>query len=330
MSGFEVDSFQKYLDIVRDEIPGKNKRLYYRGQSKRAIDGYTLKPSLGRYDHLNSLSPMQLERREREVLQTFSNHLLTYIQIRPLTEWEQLAIAQHHLLPTRFMDFTTNPLVALYFAVRNTKQDKDGNKMDSAVYVLINNPKRYSDLTDDDEEDEIKPIPDIASFSAEDPYADFGIEDGSKAILDALSGKPPDIAAGIGKNHILAGLSGRKVEDFMYDQIDAINKGRMPPRLKKEGEEEPSPFDISENIIYDPPHVSPRIRAQDGVLMACYNPLQPLDDADYIEIVVKHEAHDDIRRRLCQYGVFDKQLFPDLDGIAKWLKYQAFEINGVI
>ena len=37
-----------------------------------------------------------------------------------------------------------------------------------------------------------------------------------------------------------------------------------------------------------------------------------------------------IRRRLDQYGVFDKQLFPDLDGIAKWLKYRAFEINGMI
>ena len=40
--------------------------------------------------------------------------------------------------------------------------------------------------------------------------------------------------------------------------------------------------------------------------------------------------HDEIRRRLDQYGVFDKQLFPDLDGIAKWLKYRAFEINGTI
>ena len=44
---------------------------------------------------------------------------------------------------------------------------------------------------------------------------------------------------------------------------------------------------------------------------------------------ISHDAHDDIRRRLDQYGVFDKQLFPDLDGIAKWLKYRVFEINGM-
>ena len=89
-----------------------------------------------------------------------------------------------------------------------------------------------------------------------------------------------------------------------------------------------SPFEISENVIYDPPHVSPRIRAQDGVLLACHQPMQPLEEKDYLEIVIKHEAHDDIRQRLDQYGVFDKQLFPDLDGIAKWLKYRVFEIDG--
>jgi hypothetical protein len=58
--------------------------------------------------------------------------------------------------------------------------------------------------------------------------------------------------------------------------------------------------------------------------------MEPLEESDLLQIIIKHEAHDDIRRRLDQYGVFDKQLFPDLDGIAKWLKYRAFEINGTI
>jgi hypothetical protein len=87
----------------------------------------------------------------------------------------------------------------------------------------------------------------------------------------------------------------------------------------------PSPFDITENVIYDPPHVSPRIRAQDSVLLACVQPLKPLEESDYLEIIIKKSAHDEIRRRLDQYGVFDKQLFPDLEGIAKWLKFRVFE-----
>jgi hypothetical protein len=56
-------------------------------------------------------------------------------------------------------------------------------------------------------------------------------------------------------------------------------------------------------------------------------PLEALEERDCLEIVIRYDAHDDIRR-LDQYGVFDRQLFPDLDGIAKWLRYCVFESKG--
>lgn len=37
--------------------------------------------------------------------------------LRAMQEWRQLAIAQHYGVPTRLLDFTTNVLVALFFAV---------------------------------------------------------------------------------------------------------------------------------------------------------------------------------------------------------------------
>ena len=61
------------------------------------------------------------------------------------------------------------------------------------------------------------------------------------------------------------------------------------------------------------------------MLLACHQPLQSLEENDVLELVISQQVHDEIRRRLDQYGVFDKQLFPDLDGIAKWLKYREFE-----
>ena len=53
-----------------------------------------------------------------------------------------------------------------------------------------------------------------------------------------------------------------------------------------------------------------------------------MEDRDWIEIVIRHDAHDEIHRQLDQYGVFDRQLFPDLDGIAKWLRYRVFSRAG--
>lgn len=297
---FRIESFEEYLATVRDELP--KGRIYFRGQSKLVGAGFELKPSIGRYKNLESLTLFQRDEKEREVLCVFTNHLLTYVHHLPRNDWEALAIAQHHGLPTRFMDWSTNPLVALYFAARETKLDDDGNPLDSAVYVLTSDPVRFSELGRPTE-DAIKPVPDSATTPASPPssYEDFGIED-------------------------------EATEGPVTQTIETSTFALEPPSTetaKQPSTASPvvSPFSISENVIYDPPHVSPRIRAQDGVLMACHQPMLPLEEKDYLEIVIKHEAHDDIRRRLDQYGVFDKQMFPDLDGIAKWLKYRVFEIG---
>ncbi|SES01764.1 FRG domain-containing protein [Pseudomonas soli] len=300
---FEIGSFDEYLRTIHQELPRSNgNRLYYRGQCKRASEGFALVPSVARYTLLKAMPLSEREQLECEVLETFSNHLLTYVQHRPTTPWEELAIAQHHGLPTRFMDWTTNPLVALYFATRASEKTEQGTPANSAVYVLISNPKRYNDLRRG-QTLPIRPLGDAATESAQpttdddDAYAEFGVD-----TDDEASARTSNIQIG--------------------DSLDDEPQAELGPA------ELPTPFKISENIIYDPPHVSPRIRAQDGVLLACWQPMQPLDDKDYMEIVIRHDAQDEIRRRLEQYGLFDKQLFPDLDGIAKWLKYRVFECGG--
>ena len=301
---FIIESFEEYLSTIRNELP--KARIYFRGQNKLVNAGYLLKPSIGRYQKLESISLFQRDQIEREVLGVFTNHVLTYVRHLPRNDWEALAIAQQHGLPTRFMDWTTNPLVALYFAVRETKLDDNDAPLNSAVYVLTSEPVRFSELGRP-AEDAIMPVPDSETTPAGTPsaYEDFGFGDDAMAEADPGAGTSPAI-------HVKATV--------------------LTPEQKKMTTAEEasvvSPFEISENVIYDPPHVSPRIRSQDGVLLACHQPMLPLEEKDYLEIVIKHEAHDDIRRRLDQYGVFDKQLFPDLDGIAKWLKYRVFEIDG--
>lgn len=295
---FIVDTFEKYLDIVKNEIDKKNR--YYRGQGKRVVDGYPLWSSIARYKYLKKKSLAELIDIERRALATFSNHVIGHVNHIPRDDWEMLALAQHHGLPTRFMDWTTNPLVALYFATRETKKEAEGNMIDSAVYVLVQDPVKYSSLkaqrqnlqTQEPENIATTPKPD----ADDDPYGEYGLDTDSTEsdFQDLPKEKQKEIKTVLSASSF-------------------------------------NPFEITANVIYEPPHVSPRIRAQDGVLLACFNPLVPLEEKDYLEILIKADAHDAIRKRLDLYGVFDKQLFPDLDGMAKWLKFHEFECqNGDI
>ena len=293
---FEIETFEKYLSTVRNKLP--EGRKYFRGQRRLISAGYPLKPSLGRYDHLRAKSFRERDELERDVLEVFRNHLAPHVRHLPRSEWEALAIAQHHGLPTRFMDWTENPLAALYFAVRETKTDDEGEPMNSAVYVLISAPARYADFSRNQHRG-VVPVKDLATRPAheETGYAAFGVEE--------LEGEESD--------------STETAKDEETLDASSVEKTKAP-----------LPFEIRENVIYHPPHISARMRAQDSVLLACHQPFEALEDHDWIEIVIRHDAHDEIRRRLDQYGVFDRQLFPDLDGIAKWLRYRVFESGGTL
>lgn len=91
--------------------------VWYRGQSDKS---WGLIPSLAR----DSGKHLQ---KEGAIYKRFIQNATQLMDHSPLDEWEWLFVMQHHRAPTRLLDWTEGPLVALYFATANANHDdKDG------------------------------------------------------------------------------------------------------------------------------------------------------------------------------------------------------------
>lgn len=106
---------------------GSGVQYWFRGQADK---NYTLIPSLYR----NTC----YAKREREMLSEFKHDALLRTDFCPKGDWEWMVLAQHYGIPTRLLDWTQNPLQALFFAVAE-QADKDG-----CLFIL--NPKHLNQI----------------------------------------------------------------------------------------------------------------------------------------------------------------------------------------
>jgi hypothetical protein len=218
-----AETFEEYHGVV-SALPHQ---WIFRGVPDLA--NHLLIPSVGRYwpefERVGAPREVFFEA-ERTALQAFALEASAHVGGRTEDIWEALTLAQHHGLPTRLLDWTLNPLAALYFALAREY------RCEAAVYAC--NP-----------------------------------------------------------------------EYFVHGDL-----------VRKK-----DPFSLTESIALAPKHISSRIRAQAGVFTVQPDPTVPFEHMTMIQIRIKDTARAKLREVLFKYGINAKTLFPDLDGLAAWVKH---------
>jgi hypothetical protein len=107
MGAGSVDAFTCALDSLKLG----NFRLF-RGQRRDV----PLIPKIGRDDLKVLCGATSIEAVERSMMDRFKREAHPFFPVAQPSEWDLLAIAQHHGMATRLLDWTLNPLIALWFA----------------------------------------------------------------------------------------------------------------------------------------------------------------------------------------------------------------------
>lgn len=233
----ETNTFESWTELAHLVEVYLDKNWIFRGVPDQ---DFTLIPTVGRRGARKNIETGKNRPYEvgegAKILNQFIRESRSLLPYEPRTNLQWLAIAQHHGMPTRLLDWSQSPLVAAYFAV-NGGGFLNGERKAAAIYGV--------------------PIPPTAT-----------------------------------------------TDDEQY------------------------PFEIADEAVklYRPPHLSPRITAQQAVFTLHPNPEKEYALPEMKKWIIPSREGDhrtagcfSFKLMLDACGINQSSLFPDIDGLAQHL-----------
>ncbi len=132
----EEASVESWLDLAAliDELSHQGTNWIFRGEPSTT---YELRPAAGREgEEVDAAGQLEYDiERERTALKRFRYDAQPYVMYTPQSDLEWLAIAQHHGMATRLLDWTESLLVAAFFAV-----ERAGTRGAASIYGVSGLP----------------------------------------------------------------------------------------------------------------------------------------------------------------------------------------------